>query len=214
LSAGCASQQVLRNPGSPEQSFDDEKDIQALEQQYGQASAITNYYKGPKTMEARNEFIAGCLTLINLQYIKFIRNLSATKAQMESAFDILISGVGLATTLSGGQATKAALGAVSTGVGATRTSIDKNFFYEQTLPALITAMNAQRKVALVPIVEGMKLDVDKYPFEQGITDLSTYYFAGTLVGALQGVEKDSAATGADAQTKIDKAIEIARTPGA
>jgi len=75
---GCAA---LKNPGAPEQSFDEDKDIRALAQQFGQASAITTYYAGPQTVTARNEFITGRLTLINLQYIKCIRKFAASRAQ-------------------------------------------------------------------------------------------------------------------------------------
>src|ERR1051326_5598358 len=128
LLVGCA---VVANPGAPAQSFDEDQDIAALEQHYGQATSIISYYKNPETKASRNEFIAGRLTLINLQYIKFIRQFTTTKSQMESAFDVLITGVGLATAASGGEAIKTALGAATTGIGATRTTIDKNFFYEQ-----------------------------------------------------------------------------------
>jgi hypothetical protein len=205
---GCAT---LWNPGAPDQSFDEDNDIQVLEQHYGQAGALTSYYAvKPETVAARNEFVAGRLTLINLQYIKFIRGFAATKSQMDSAFDLLITGVGLATAVTGGEAAKAALGAAAAGLGATRTSIDKNFFYEKTVPTLITAMNAQRKVVLVSIIEGIKRDIENYPLAQALSDLSEYYFAGTFVGALQAIQKDAGAK----EEAADKKIEIARLPEA
>src|SRR5207244_12599965 len=118
--------------------------------------------------------------------------------------------VGLATTVSAGAAAKAALGASSTGLGATRTSIDKNFFYEKTVPALITARNAQWKVALVPILEGTKRDIEGYPMALALSNLAEYYFAGMFTGALQAIEKDAGVKEAAA----DKRIEIARLPEA
>ncbi len=207
LAVGCAA---IQNPGAPDQSFDEDKDIQALEEQFGQASAIKQVLAGPQTVATRNQFIAGRLTLINLQYIKFIRKFSASKAQLESAFDLLVTGVGLATTVTGGETVKAALGAVSAGLGATRTSIDKNFFYEKTVPVLITAMNAQRKTALIPILQGVKSDIDQYPLPMALTDLSEYYLAGTFTGALQAIEKDAGVKEAVAEQRI----EIVRSPAA
>jgi hypothetical protein len=258
LCMGCAT---LRNPGAPDQSFNEDNDIKALEKRYGEASSITRYYDATQlgicsnspsthcstisdcpivtcnagscsnspsthcstvsdcpivtcnpsdTKAARNEFITGRLTLINLQYIKFIRQFAVSKSQMESAFDVLITGVGLATAVTGGEAAKAALGAASAGLGATRTSIDKNFFYEKTVPVLITAMNAQRKVVLLPILDGIKQDINTYPLAQALTDLSEYYFAGTFIGALQAVQKDAGAK----EEAADKKIEIARLPEA
>ncbi len=211
LCIGCAT---LQNPGAPNQSFNEDSDIQALETQYGEPTAITTYYNKAKTSgetkDVRNEFIVGRLTLINLQYIKFIRQFAASKAQLDTAFDLLMTGVGLATAVTGGEAAKAALGAASAGLGATRTSIDKNFFYEKTVPALITAMNAQRKVVLLPILVGIKSDIKAYPLALALSDLSEYYFAGTFVGALQAIQKDAGIKEAVA----DKKIEIARSPEA
>jgi len=208
----CMACAALRNPGAPDQSFDENKDLEALEQHYGQASAITSYYAvKPETAAARDEFIAGRLTLINLQYIKFIRTFAVTKSQMDTAFDLLTTGVGLATTVVGGEAAKAALGAASSGLGATRTSIDKNFFYEKTVPVLVTAMNAQRKVALLPILKGVReRDVLKYPLAQALSDLSEYYFAGTFIGALQAIQKDAGVK----EEAADRKIEITRSPEA
>jgi len=116
---------------------------------------------------------------------------------------LLIAGVGLATTVSAGAAAKAALGASSTGLGATRTSIDKNFFYEKTVPALITARNAQWKVALVPILEGTKRDTEGYPMALALSDLAEYYYAGTFTEALQAIEKDAGVKEASGQAYRD-----------
>jgi len=62
--------------------------------------------------------------------------------------------VNLATAVTGTAATKAALAAIATALSSTRTSLDKNFYDQETASALITAMNAQRKTALVPILAG------------------------------------------------------------
>lgn len=163
-----------------------------------------------ETEAARNEFITARLTLINMQYTKFIHQFAVSKSQIDTGFDMLTTGLGLATAVVGGEATKAALGAASAGVGATRTSIDKNFFFEKTVPVLVTAMNAQRKVALIPILQGMQQDIRTYPISQAASDLLEYYNAGTFIGALQAVQKDAGVK----EEKADNKIEIVRTASA
>ena len=141
----------------------------------------------------RDQFISQRLTLINIQYIKFIRKFAVNKAQLDTAADMLVIGVNLAGTLVGSAATKGILAAISGGTSASRTSINKNFFHEKTVPVLVTAMNAERKKALVPIFVGIGKSIDEYPFARALSDLHLYYQAGTFIGALQSIQKDSGA---------------------
>lgn len=210
--AGCGT---LIEPGAPDQSFDVDEDIQALEEVFAEGMTIKDFYKKEidettkkvsfpnKTKENRDQFIATRLTLMNIQYIKFIRRFAAEKAQLDSAADILVEGLGLAGALVGAASTKAILAAISTGTSASRTSINKNFFHEQTVPVLITAMNATRKEALIPILEGQSKSLDEYPFSRALSDLNFYYHAGTFIGALQEIQKDAGVQEQIADDKIE-----------
>ena len=197
---GC---ETLMHPFAPRQSIDTNADILQLEEKYGKASAIKEYYAAEPTLERRNEIITGRLALINLNYVQFVRQFAADKAQLDTALDMLQLGVDVATTIVGGAAVKSALGAVSAGITGTRTSVHKNFFFEQTAPALITAMNAQRKEALVSIIRGINSSLQGYSFAQGIADLEAYYFAGTFAGGLQAIQKDAGQKEAKADEKIE-----------
>lgn len=193
---------TFTNPGAPDQSFDVDKDIQALEKVFGTSNSIEVFYKGTPTEVARDKFIVGRLVLINIHYIEFIKKFSVSKAQLDSALDIATIGVDLATTLAGGAAIKAILGAVSGGLTSSRISIDKNFFQQKTVPVLITAMNAQRKEALIPILTGMKKSLKDYRLAEAVSDLHAYYNAGTFIGALQAIQKDSGEKEANADEEI------------
>jgi hypothetical protein len=200
--SGC---HTLTSINGPPPAFDIDQDIKELQQQYASATSIKDYYaQVPETTERRDAFIVGRLTLYNLQYIKFISQFDLEVAQLDSAFDITKLGVDLATTLVPGATTKAILGAVSGGLTGARISLEKNFFEQKTIQALVTEMNAQRKTALVPIVAGLKQNVADYPLASAVVDLDRYYQAGTLTGALQGVQTDAAAQDAQAQSKIDQ----------
>jgi hypothetical protein len=211
LMAGCNNPSSLNGPPP---AFDIDQDISDLQTQYQSATSIKNYYAaGPETKQRRDEFVVGRLTLYNLQYIKYISQFTLESAQLQSAFDITKLGVDLAITLVGGAATKAILGAVSAGLTGTRLSIEKNFFNEKTAQALVTQMNAQRKVALVPIVAGLQEDVSQYPLSSAIVDLQTYYEAGTMTGALQAILADAGTKDAEATKLIDQYRTTAYGPG-
>lgn len=200
LVSGCGA---ISHPGSPATSYDPDQDIKELSKVFGSATSISDYYKTPETRAKRDAFVTGRLTLINLQYIQFIRQFAVNTAQLDSAFDITKLGVDLATTLVGGATTKSILGAISAGLTGSRTSIEKNFFQQKTVPVLISEMNAQRKIALVPIVTGLSEGIDRYPLASALVDLQNYYEAGTFVGALQSIQKDAGAKEAAADTTLN-----------
>ena len=187
---GCGT---ITNPGAPDQSFNIDDDIQDLEKVFKDKKITVADFYDNESPENRNAFIAARLTLTNIQYIKFIRKFAVSKAQLDTAVDMLTIGVDLAITLVGSATTKAILGAISAGTTASKLSIDKNFYYEKTVPVLITAMNAERKKALIPILIGRNKSLKNYSFEKALSDLHIYYQAGTFIGALQAIQKDSGA---------------------
>ncbi len=194
----------LKQPGFPNQSFTPRQDIAELESVFGSAGSLKAYYsiKNPEVTD-RNKLITGRLVLTDLHYIRFIKSLSATKVQIDTALDLAAIGIGLATTTVGGAAAKTVLGAITTGLAGSRTSISKNVFYEKTVPVLISAMNAARKQALVPILRGIRTrTLAEYPVSQAITDLHAYYYAGTFPGAFEAIQEDSGAKAKNAEDKI------------
>ncbi|MCP5371927.1 MAG: hypothetical protein H6907_09365 [Hyphomicrobiales bacterium] len=200
LVAGCSS---FGAPGAPDRSFDEAQDIAQLEQEFQTAASIKGFYASGQTVDDRNRFIIGRLVLTDVHYIRFIRQFAVNKALIDSAVDIATIGVDLAVTLVGAAPTKAILGAVSGGLTSSKVSIDKNFFQEKTVPVLVGEMNAQRKHARIPLVAGMHETMDKYPFEQAVIDLQAYYEAGTFIGALHAIQKESGVREQEADGVLD-----------
>jgi hypothetical protein len=187
LLAGCAT---MRYGGAPEPSSNLNTDIDELNQHFGLSTSITGYYS-KKTKDARDEFIVGRLTLMNLRYLKFIRNLTSERQLLDSATAITAMGLGLAGSMVPLALTTKILAAVSAGVAGTKEVIDKNYYFEKTIPALVAQMNAERQKALTPILEGMQKDIDQYRLEQAVVDLNNYYIAGTFAGAIQSIQADA-----------------------
>lgn len=208
---GCNS---ARYGGAPEQSFDVDKDLRDLAENFSNVDSIKEYYEKAKEVgadnddelrRARDKFITARLTMMNIRYIQFIRKSTSDKQLLDSAVDILGIGLNIAGVSFNSAATKTALAAAAAGVTGSKATIEKNFYFEETIPALVAAMNAQRKKVLARILEGMaQKDIKDYPFEQAVTDLHSYYFAGTFIGAIHVIQTDA---GVKEQKEDGKIVE-------
>ncbi|MEG8024370.1 hypothetical protein QP162_07760 [Sphingomonas aurantiaca] len=199
--SGCAS-----TPGyAPRAAFPIDQDIKELHDQFDTAASIKGYYAvGADTEARRSEFVAGRLALYDLEYIRFISHFRLSRAEQSTAFDAIALGVGFATTILKGERVKTILGAVTTSLTGARTSYEKNFYDDKTAAALVAQMTAERKKALIPIIQGLKRSVGDYPITTAIVDLADYQMAGTIDGALNGVQQDAAVKDAAAASVLDQ----------
>jgi hypothetical protein len=194
---GCHS---LRKPGFPRQSYSQDQQIKDMEAVFDLSRMVAEYYdlqKAGATEEelrsSRDRFIDGRMALIDLNYNRFVTEFCFNKQAIDTGAEMTQLGLNLATTAVGGAGTKTILAAIASGVSGAKLAIDKNFFYERTIPVLVTSMNAQRKEALIPILQGRRQTTQDYPLTQALSDLDFYYFAGTFLGALQSIQADAGA---------------------
>lgn len=211
LLAGC---RTMSSGGAPESSFDLQTDKEALASQFGTAATIGKYYSTATEglVEARNRFIAGRLALIDLNYLQYVQLLTADKQRLNTAAELANMSLGLAGTLVGGVRAKTNLAAAATGLGGTKTTIDKEYYYEKSLDALIDAMNAKRKDVLVGILTGRATSsIADYSFEQALTQLNEYYMAGTINGALRFISAHAATQEKASDVAISNIPELTET---
>ncbi len=206
LTAGCTTAGA---PHAPETSFTARSDLDALKAQFASATSISEYYSRPETRERRNAFIAGRLVLYDLAYVDWVSRFRFGRAAEATILDAATLGVSQAITLFGGVRTKEALGAIAAAITGTRASYEKNFFDAQTAGALAAQMNAERRAALVPIMAGVRAGVDEYPLAAALADLSTYQYAGTLDGALTGIQREAGLKEAKASARIERFRSVA-----
>ncbi len=197
---GCST---VRDGGGPVPSFDVMQDLKALETEFSSAVAIKNVYEGGATIEKRDKMIAGRLVMMNLRYLQFIKSLNAERQFIDSASDVAILSLNIAGTALTPASTRTALSAISATLAGSKSAIDKHYYYEKTMPALIAAMNAQRKQVLLSILQGMGKPLEIYSVEQAITDLDSYYYAGTLFGAINAIQVTASAQEKNATEEIE-----------
>ena len=98
----------------------------------------------------------------------------------------------------------AAAYAVVTG---TKTSFDKNAFFDSTVVALVSQMNASRKDVLARIYSGLELNHKQYSLMKALIDIEDYFQAGTIFGAVNAISELSGAQKVKADKKIEGILE-------
>ncbi|MER9436054.1 hypothetical protein [Mesorhizobium sp. M0618] len=132
----------------------------------------------------RNRIVYGRLAYYDLKYSEFVRSINTESNSLNaggSLAAITLTGIGAVT---GTAATKSALSAASTAVLGGIGQVDKNLFYEKTMPALIAAMDATRAKTLLQISRGLQDSDDEYPLAAAFIDLNRYRDAGSIPSAI------------------------------
>lgn len=190
LLAGCASLKAY-----PDRSGNVATELQQLDQYF--AATVLGTYANKPDADAqktyRDEVVAGRVRAIDLHFGTFQQAVFREGVDTNIVTDLIILGLGAATATTGGAGLKAALGATTTGVAGARTSIDKNLYFEKTMPALLAQMIASRKTVLVRLQQGLGRNVSQYPLSQALIDLEDYYNAGSIPGAIVAVIEQAGA---------------------
>jgi len=163
----------------------------------------------PKRTSIRDSIIAKRLRGYDIEFSSFERNLLGGSNSISVGADLVGLALGGLTATVGGVGTKAALGAASTGVLGTNTAISKDLFYQKTIPALISQMEANRAKALLAIVQGMNLPDSKYPLSVALSDLNIYRDAGSIPSAISTITQ----VATDDKQAAQKTITFVRTAG-
>ena len=194
---GCSS----FGGGMPDLPYNIKEDLGVAKEQLSSYASIKLFYDDPKEIN-RNKYISAKLLTINYAYLEFIKGLTSEEAVIHSASEILILALDIGATAYTVTTTKTILSGISSIIGGARLSIDKNAYYEKSMTALVSGMNANRKEILVRILDGMGKSLDSYPIEQAVSDINDYYQAGTIMSAISTLQKESGAK----EEKADEAI--------
>lgn len=143
-----------------------------------------------KAKIARNEIINGRLRVYDLQYSRFKSDLYKEGVGSNIGVDGAVITMGAIGALSSGGTSKT-LSGITAGVTGIKGSVDKNLFYEKTMPALLVEMDGQRLQVLARIRQGQKESVTDYPLLEALADVDSYFDAGTIYGAIDGVLKSA-----------------------
>jgi hypothetical protein len=155
----------------------------------------------------RDEIIGGQIIAINKVFGALERTLSQSAAAMSIGTDMAVLGLNAAASVVGGASLKAALAATSGGLIGAKGSIDKNLFYEKTLPVLLSEMRASRKATMVRIRRGLTLSTTDYSLSAAMTDVGEYFFSGSIPGAIAAISANTGTTAKDADAKLNQVVD-------
>lgn len=178
---------------------------------YGTVTYLETAIDSATTPESRNLLLNDLVLLVDLNYYHWEKLLYNKKAGFDLGTDAVVLGLGGATALSGTTSAANILGQITTGITGFKTAVDSDILQKNSVPALVAKMRAARSTQLAKMQTAMTKDVDKYPIQQGLIDLNTYYVAGTFVGALQDITEKAAAEKQEADSKIDLLKGIPKT---
>jgi hypothetical protein len=164
----------------------------------------------PVARRIRDSMVMRKVGDIDYFYSQYETTLSTGRATYDTLADVTELGVALATTISNGERVKTVLAAALTAFKGVRTSIDKNFFREQTLPIIIKEMQALRSAKKLDIVAKLTArGPDSYGFDEASNDVGEYFYAGTLYAGL-GSLTESASTKANENRSLLFQMEAER----
>ncbi len=155
---------------------------------------------------ARNHIVLEVMRSIDLRHHWMTQDLLSQRSGTGLAFDVAsLAGASLGTVSNGARG-KSIISAVLAGVVGTKVSLDKNWFQNQGVNALISAMRTGRARIKDKILANLAKSIDEYPLELAESDVVDYYAAGTLTGGLQELHEETSKEAEAAKNLAEKAI--------
>lgn len=199
--------------GYPKRSDNPKTELAQLER-YHSATLLNDYNSKASEEERRrfrDEIVFGRLRAIDLHYDTFRRALAGQNVALNLGTDLAVLGLNATGTLVPAASTKAILAAISGGLVGAKGTIDKDVFYDKTMPALFAKMDSLRKDRLVIIRTGLTNNSLQYSLLQALGDLDAYFLAGTIPGALVGITETAGAIAQKADDALKKLVSVQYT---
>ena len=148
---------------------------------------------------ARNDCVNSLKSIIDDKYRPYRVSLHRLVNGGNAAADVISLGLGGATTAAVGAATKTILAAMNTAVTGTKTALDADFLYKQSIEMVINQMDADRSAQYAIMQQAMNNEISGYTLAEGKNDLLRYYLDGTWDHAITALQVQTAANTAACQ---------------
>jgi hypothetical protein len=190
LSAGCTYAVRGGPPTSLDARTPKERTVQPENEKDGLAQAGQQLLAATDD-NGRNETLRAYVMLIDQRYAEFVGNLRKDKTWTDLTTGLAGLALGVAGTLTDAVAAKTNYAAAGTLLAGGAAVMDKSLYYEQTILALVAAMDANRAEARLVLVTGMERPFADYSSAEAYNDLINYERAGTLLGATGYIQTTS-----------------------
>lgn len=155
----------------------------------------------------RNDFITARMLMIDLAYLQYERSLLAEAR--ETGFGTALALLAMTTTATAvsDKGAKTALAAVTAGTVGTKQAFDKEVLLDRTIQVLQSQMKASRAKTKAQILDRLGQPYRQYTIALALSDVETYYQAGTMSGSLLSATE----TVADAVKSGEAAVDAQLT---
>lgn len=137
--------------------------------------------------EERNAIQVRAMAVIDQRFNQFVRDLAIDRANAASAAAGTTLGASTAGAFVESVKAKSNYALFSASIVGAFGIVDKNYFFEKTVPALVAAMGAARAKVLVRIRDRQREDIDSYDGTAALGDIEDYYSAGTVLSAISEI---------------------------
>lgn len=173
--------------------------------------AASDSQRGNLTAKAyRNRIIGLYMNAIDANYYAFRNRLTQDERETAIGMDMLLLGLAGAASIARTAAVDELTAGIAVVTGA-RATIDKNLFFDRTLPAVLSATEAERAKARRTILEKMRLDDLEYPIVAAFADLQDYQLAGTLERGVSRMTEIASTDSAAEKERLDNAVLVCRS---
>lgn len=136
---------------------------------------------------SRNALQNKAVAVVDLQFHEFVRSLAADRADGATTVAGTTLGASTAGAFVDSVKAKTNYALFAAGFVGAFGIVDKNYFYEKTVPALVAGMGSARATVLVRIRIGQLEPITSYDGVAALQDLEEYYAAGTLLAAISDI---------------------------
>ncbi len=205
LTAACSA--IEGYPTDPQNSA---VTLNALQQKYFTDGVETQYEEaqGDKRQALRDKIIYARIQAYDIQFSQFQRALNANANAINVGTDIIAVALGGLGAVIADVTTKSALAAASAGVLGAQGAINKDLYYQKTVAALISQMEANRDEAKASILLNLKQPDAAYPLRRAYVDLSVLNDAGSLPAAISAITQKADVAKTEAQAKIQQTVKL------
>ncbi|WP_421790616.1 hypothetical protein [Hyphobacterium sp.] len=169
-------------------------------------------------LRIRNNFLEARLGQIDIYYREFVSELMEESTSLNVFVDTSVATLNAAGTIAFGGHTNEIFSATASSLQGLKGAMNSNAFFEQSLPALITTMEAQRLSVYGEIRASQECgptcsaaeNLAGYPISRVLADIARYESAGTIPLALTQINRRAGEALTNAELQLRQAVSQKR----
>lgn len=203
-SPSCASRDQF------DESILSRTELDRIKTDYIDKDVIAEYHKvesdASNARTYRDEVVLSRIRYIDAHYSVVEKSIRSGRAGLTFATDIATITLNSVGALTGTEATKSILHAISAGIIGGRAAFEKDFFSDQAPTVIIPEMQALRKQQYALIQQQLNTPTSVYSLPVALSDVDRYLRAGSITEALISLANKSGARATTAEQQADAAI--------